>query len=167
MCVVELRQSEVEDFHRPARGQHDVARLEIAVHHAFLMRRVERRDDLSGDGQRVGHVQPTRDPVGQRLALDQFEDQGAHARTLFNAVDCRNVGVIERCQRPGFSFEAGQSIGIAGERVGQHLDGDVASEARVAGAVDLSHATRAEDREELVVAQTGAGQRHIDGVGGL
>ena len=76
------------------------------------------------------------------------------------------MGVIERCQRPGLSFEACQSIGIAGERFGQHLDGDVASEARVAGAVDLSHTTRAEDREELVVAQTGAGQRHIDGVGG-
>ena len=49
----------------------------------------------------------------QRLAFDELEDQGAHARRLLDAVDRRDVRVIQRRQRPCLSFEAGQSIRIA------------------------------------------------------
>ena len=41
----------------------------------------------------------------------------------------------------------------AGERGGQHLDRDLAAEARIARAVDLAHAARAERREDLVRAE--------------
>ena len=95
MCVVELRQSEVEDF-RPASPvrQHDVARLEIAVHHAFLMRRVERRDNTVGRWparrSRSAHARS-----GCRQRSRPRPVRGARARTLVpssTSVDGRNVG---------------------------------------------------------------------------
>ena len=43
--------------------------------------------------------------------------------------------------------------------LGQHLDRDVASEFRVAGPVDLAHATRAEQRADLQAVESRARQR--------
>ena len=42
------------------------------------------------------------------------------------------------------ALEAGEALGVARERRGQRLDRDVAPEPRVARAVDLAHAARAE-----------------------
>ena len=53
---------------------------------------------------------------------------------------------------------------IGGERLGQDLDRDNAIETRVARFVDLAHAARAERRDDLVRAETGAGgKRHVCG----
>ena len=46
--------------------------------------------------------------------------------------------------------------GSRGESRRQRLDRDHAVEPRVAGAIDLAHAARAERRQDLVVAETGA-----------
>ncbi len=60
-------------------------------------------------------------------------------------------------------LETTQCLRVAREVVGKNLDGDVASEARVAGAKDLSHPARAEGGEDLVGALAGAGrQSHTD-----
>ena len=52
--------------------------------------------------------------------------------------------MIQRCQQLGLALEAGQPFGIVAEDVGQHLDGDLAAEFRVLGAVDYTHSARAE-----------------------
>ena len=58
--------------------------------------------------------------------------------------------MIERGERLRFTLEARQAIGIGREQLGQHLDRDVAVETRVAGAIDLAHAARAEHTGDLV-----------------
>ena len=58
--------------------------------------------------------------------------------------------MVERAGGPRLLLEAAQALGVGGERGGQHLDRDVAAEPRVAGAVDLAHAARAERRRHLV-----------------
>ena len=57
-------------------------------------------------------------------------------------------------------------IGVGGDMLRQHLDGDGAVQAGVAGFVHLTHAARANGREDLVGAERGAGcKRHGYGSG--
>ena len=76
------------------------------------------------------------------LALDELHDEGMHVapaptrvrrgRRLDDAVDLRDVGVIQRGERLRLAREAGDAIGVVRDGVGQDLDGDVAVQLRVA-----------------------------------
>ena len=46
---------------------------------------------------------------------------------------------------------------VLGEALGQHLDRDLAMQARVAGAIDLAHPARAQRSDDLVLSETGTG----------
>ena len=61
-------------------------------------------------------------------------------------------------------LEAAQPVGIGGEGRRQDLDRHLAAEARVPGAVDLSHSPRSDRREDFVGPESGAGlQGHLVG----
>jgi hypothetical protein len=70
----------------------------------------------------------------------------------------RNVRMIQRCHDLRFTFEPRQPLGISGEQLRQDFDGDIAIELRVAGAVDLAHAAGPDGSEDLVRAESSAGQ---------
>ena len=63
--------------------------------------------------------------------------------------------VVQRRNGLGFALEPLLQIGIGGDVLGQHLDGDGAVEPRVGGFVDLPHAARAEGGVDLVGAERG------------
>ena len=110
------------------------------------------------DRQRlVDRNRPARDALRQVLALDQLHHQRAHATALLEAVNVRDVRMVERGERLRFAREPRQPIRIAGERIGQDLQRDVAIELRVARAIDLAHAPGADDGEDLVRAEACAG----------
>ena len=46
-----LRQSEIHDLDLPARGDEDVRRLDVAMHHALGVRRIQRVRNLDGQIQ--------------------------------------------------------------------------------------------------------------------
>ena len=73
---------------------------------------------------------------------------------FFQPVNGGNVGVIERRDNAGFLLESGQPVGVPRDVRGQHLDGDGRGPACVARAVDLTHSTGAERREDFVGTQT-------------
>jgi len=81
-------------------------------------------------------------------SLHQFH----HQRALFDAVDLRDVGMIERCQHLGFALEAGDALGVVGEGLRQHLNGDLALQFGVGGAVDGTHTALAELGDNSVVS---------------
>jgi hypothetical protein len=58
--------------------------------------------------------------------------------------------VVQRCERTGFPAEAGQTLGISRELGRQGLDGDVAAEFAVVGAVHLAHTSCPELRDDAV-----------------
>ena len=67
------------------------------------------------------------------LALDELHDQrGGRVARVLDAVDLRDVRMIERGERLRFALEAHQAIGVAGERGRQDLERDLAIELRVA-----------------------------------
>ena len=108
-----LRQPEVQHLHDAVWGDLDVRRFEISVNDPLLMCRVKGIGDLSRDGQGIGQRNgPTRDAVGERLALDQFQHERADAIRLFESVDRADVGMIERREHARFAFEPRQPIRI-------------------------------------------------------
>jgi hypothetical protein len=68
--------------------------------------------------------------------------------------------MIERGEDLRFATKAGDPFAIVHERVWQNFQRDVAIELGVPGAIDLTHAAGAKERDDLVSAETGsAGER--------
>ena len=64
--------------------------------------------------------------------------------------------MIERRERLRFARETREAIGVERERLGQHLDRDVAIELRVRRAIDLAHAARADGGDDFVGSEASA-----------
>ena len=95
-----------------------------------LAREVEQL--LDGEASRL-------EPVLEGLALDQLHRDEARALVLADLVDRGDVRMVEGRRGTGLSFEAAKPPGVVRHLLGQHLDRDLAAEARVARAVDLAH----------------------------
>ena len=122
--AVDLGEPEVEHLHRAVGLDLDVARLEIAMDDALLVRGFERRRDLARDAQRLverksgRRARTLREQLGQRLAFDQLHHQVVGPDVVQRA----DVGMIQRRHRACFPLEA------LGEALGGDLDGHVAAE---------------------------------------
>jgi hypothetical protein len=118
---------------------------------SLLVRRFEGLRDLLGDWQRfVDWNCAARNPLRQILTFDEFHHERANASTFLEAVDVRDVRVVERREDLRFSLEAGEPIGIGGEGVWQDFQRDIAIQLRIARAIDLAHAPRTESGENFV-----------------
>src|SRR5262245_12638585 len=67
----------------------------------------------------------------QRWTLDEFEHERDDARALLQTVDRSDVRMIQGGKRTRLLLEAGESVGILCEEVGQYLDRDGTLELRV------------------------------------
>ena len=84
----------------PSAPHFDVRGLQISMDDALLVRRLERLGDLLRDRQRVvERNRAARDPLRQIVTLDEFHDEGAHPAGFFEAVDVRDVRVIQGRER--------------------------------------------------------------------
>ena len=101
-----------------------------------------------------------REALGQILPFHQLHDQRARRAALFQPVEMRDVGVVERGEDFSFALKASEPIGIAGEMLRQNLQGNVALQPGVAGAIHLAHATDAQSSEDFIRPQMFTGQRH-------
>jgi hypothetical protein len=82
---------------------------------ALLVRGFERFGDLLRDRECViERDRAAADALRQVLALDQLH----HERVVFDAVDCRDVRMIERRQHLRFAREAREAIGVEREGLG-------------------------------------------------
>jgi hypothetical protein len=101
---------------------------------AAALRHLQRRVDRAPRRER-----PAREPVAQRLALQQLADDVRPAGVASDVVDREQVGMVEHPDGARFLLEALQRLRVVGPDVGQHLDRDVAPEARVGGAIHHTH----------------------------
>ena len=112
----------------------DVRGLEVAVDDAFLVRVFQGFGDLARDGQRFfERNRPLRNPLGERRALDQFQ----HQRALLDAVDGRDIRMVERRQHLRLAREPRHAVGVLREGFGNDFDGDFAIQLGVGGAVNF------------------------------
>jgi hypothetical protein len=90
------------------------------VNDPVLVRGLERIGDLPRDRQ--GLVERNRAPgdaLRQILALDQFHHQGPYvvsgfSRTFLDAVDRRDVRMVERSEHFGFALKTREPIHVGG-----------------------------------------------------
>lgn len=157
MVVERLGESEIEHLDHAAVGDLDVGGLEVAMDNAAPVSVLESLANLTGDGQRVVHRKRTGvKALGQGNTFDQLHHQSMGTAGVLKAVNRADIGVIERGQELGFATQAGEPLRIAGEGLGQQLERDLAPEFGIAGAVDLTHATRAQGGDDDEGAQGGA-----------
>ena len=139
-------------------GQHHVARLEIAVHHAGPVGPIQRVGDLNPQPQYLGHGQGAPFQARrQRLPFHQLHDQVVGGALLADVVQRADVRVVEAGNRASLALEAGADFGRFGEMLGKHLHRDLAAEPRVLRPVDFSHAAGPEGTDDLVGTEPGAG----------
>src|SRR6266851_4497847 len=134
-----LRQSEIQQLHAGG-GHQNVARFQIAMRDAFLMRGVERITNLHGVAERSIERKRTI----ERSPLDKLHDQIIWA----DVVNLADVGMIQRGD--GFGF----TLGALRELQRGNFNGHIAIQTRVFGAIHLTHAARANRREDLVGAES-------------
>ncbi len=111
------------------------------MHDPALVGGLQGRRDLARDGQRVGNRQlASSEPLGERRSFNEFEDERQDPIRLFEAVNRRNVGVVERGEYPRFALKSGSKLRIQREVRHQQLERDRPTQARVGGAIHLPHA---------------------------
>ena len=112
--------------------------------------------DLLCDGEGfINRDRPLGDPVGERRPLDQFHDEGL----IFDSVDRGDIRVIQRRERLRLALEAHEPIGIRREELRQDLERHITVERCVTRPIDLTHASGAEGRNDLVDADTSSCQK--------
>jgi hypothetical protein len=101
---------------------------------------------------RLGHLELIADLLN---ALNDHAEEGLASDTLL-FVDDEDVGVIELAGRARLLLEAVHAVRVGREGLGDQFDGDIPTEARIAGAVDLAHPAGPEPADDLVRADPGA-----------
>jgi hypothetical protein len=102
----------------------------------------------------------------QRLPFQEFEDQKGRPVMGAHVEDGEDVGVGEGGDGSRLVLEALQAVGARLIAGADDLDRDVAPQARIAGTVDLPHAPRAEELDELIRTELSpGGQRHCPSEG--
>ena len=149
--LAELGQAEIEDLDQAVGGDEDVLGLQVAVDDAAAVRRGQAAGDLLRVRQGLAQRQrAAAERAAQRLAVEQLGDDVGPPVGGADVVDRDDVRVVERGGGARFQLEAVEALRIGREARRQHLDGDVAAEARIAGPIDLAHAAGAEQRDDLV-----------------
>ena len=145
LCRIERsRQPEVEHFHYAIGRDLDVGRLEIAVHDAAVVCGLERISDLFRETECFfSRYRPARRRLRERIAFDQFHDQGTNALRVGQAIDVRDVWMIEGGQNLGLSLEARQAFRIAGQVEGRILSATSRFN-WCRGSIHLAHAASAQ-----------------------
>ena len=158
LAHVHLGQTEVEDLRVAAGGHEDIGGLDIAVHDAARVRRLQAIGDLDGHAEhRVkGHRAATHG-VKQRLSLEEFGDDIRHAIVPADVVHREDVRVIQCRGCARFLLESREAIRVGDERGWQHLDRDVPLQPGVSAAIHLTHAARADLGSDFIWAEASAG----------
>ena len=90
----------------------------------------------------------------EALALDQLHGQEAGAARVLDGEQRDDAGVVERGDGARLVLEAGQAAVVLGHVRRQHLERDLAAEARIPRAIDLAHAR---PRPKVRRSRTGRG----------
>ncbi len=109
--------------------------------------------DLLDHAHRFPQLHRTADPIGESAALDELEHEIQDAVLVAVVEHLEDVRVLEPRHRACLLLEALAVAGIVGEEVGQDLDGDVAVERGVVGAVHGRHPAPSEPVHDAVGAE--------------
>jgi hypothetical protein len=123
-AVDRARDAEV-GHHRVTAGEENVLRLDVAVHDPSLVRVGQRAGDLAPDAHRFFDREPVvrRQPLPQRLTLDEGHDVVQLVRHLAGIVDRQDVRMLQAGRELDLAQEALRADRVRQLRM-EHLDGD-------------------------------------------
>jgi hypothetical protein len=146
-----LSEAEIEHLHGAVVAHLDIGGLQIAVNDAALVSLFDGVRDLARDAERLLHRQrAAADALGEILAVHELHDERVRGPLCFDAVDLRDMRVIERSEQMRFALEPREPFRIRRKDARQDLDGDVAIELRIARAIDLAHASGTDGADDFV-----------------
>src|SRR5262245_17897442 len=100
----------------------------------------------------------------QRFSLEELGDDVDLIVVRADVVDCDDVRVRQRGDRLRLALEPRAPLGVGGKAPGKDLDGDVAMQPRVAGAIDLAHSALAEEHHDFIGSESSSRrQSHVNG----
>jgi hypothetical protein len=143
---------EVRDLDDAVARHHQVLRLHVPMHDALAVRVLEGRERLLED---VGRLRRREDALGVQDLADREPGDVLHHHVVdpvdaSPVVDGHDVLVVEVGGGACLPAEAFDEARVAREVPVQDLDRHRAFEHRVAGAVDLAHATRGDTIDDVV-----------------
>src|SRR3954452_17371465 len=102
----QFRETEVEHFHRSGARDHHVARLDVAMHDAAIVRYCERVSYLNRDRERTAQIEwLTVDDLAHVSPLDELHRDELSVAGFVQTEDRADVWMIERRRELGFAFE--------------------------------------------------------------
>ena len=123
-----------------------------------LVGRFKRVGDLFRNAQRFVDGQSTVvQSLGEGVAVDEFHNERANAGAFFDAVYGGDIRMIECRERLCLAVESSESVRIGREHIGKNFDCDMSIEARVAGAIHLTHSTGAYRANDFVQPEASTG----------
>ena len=152
--VAGVRDAEIGDLDAPVVADEHVVRLDVAVHHAVLVRVAQAGEHLHRDRDRALRRQR---PLGlddllERAALQVLHRDVGPAVGLAAVVDGDDVGVVEARRGLRLAPEALDELAVLGIALRHDLERDLAAEARVLRQVDGRHAADTQAPEHAVAA---------------
>ena len=120
------------------------------------MRGFERIGDLPGNRHRlVDRERAIGQPIGERDAVDELENQERRGAVFLDAVDAADVGMVQRREQLRFTRKTRVAFRIPREQRGQGLDRDLAAKPGVAAAIDLAHAALPKRAHDVIGSDPG------------
>ena len=174
-CGRQQGQAEVHDLDLAVGRHEDVARLDVPVHDAFGVRRLEAGCDLQRQIDHIGgrHRLAVNTAI-QRFALEQLHHQitdgcgirdlgfGTRKRRVSEVVDGADVRVTQGSDGARLAIEALAKPRVRGQMRRQNLNRDAAVEAGVVRAIHLAHPAGSQESLQFVPAEACAGRhRHL------
>lgn len=98
---------------------------------------------------------PARDALRERFTLQQFHDQVV----VTDVIERADVRMVELRDGLGLALEPKPELRVLRELRRQNLDGHAAVEPRVASLPHLTHAARANARDDLIRAEPDSGRQ--------
>ena len=148
-----LGEPEVQNLDAPARGQHHVRALQVAMHDALAVGFLERVEELKRDVDHIaGTERSVRDTVAERLAFHVLHGDEADLAGVANLEDLRDVGMRQRRCEPRFAQKALAAFLVHRRRARsrQQLERHAALQDRILGQMDVAHPTAAEQRDKAI-----------------
>ena len=144
-------EAEVEHLHLVVGGELHVGWLQIPVNDAAVMRGLQGLRDLPSDAERLGNRDPAaRNEVREGRPFNELEDEGDARGALLNAVDRRDMRVIQGREQLRLPFEACEAVTRPRPLPRDDFQRDVAAQREIARAPHIPHTAAAEQRDDLV-----------------
>src|SRR5208282_5887606 len=147
-----LGQPEIENLRLTSIRNEDVRGLDVAMDDAFGVSCIEPIGNLDAqikhllDPQRLA-----RDPVSERLTLQQFHGDEGSPIGLIDLVDGANARMVQRGRGFGLALESAESLRVVSQSVRKELQGDAAAEFQIFRFIDHAHSPAADLAEDAVV----------------